>query len=169
MSIYWTAPGDDEDRGIAFKYDLRYSGLPITEGNFEQAKKAEGLPTPERPGTIQHYTFRDLEPGYTYYFAVKTGDEVENWSDISNVYIQQVSVDTCEGIAGNVDCSPDGKINISDLVALTKYLFSQDNPDCPCISEANIDSDQSGSVDISDLTALLRYLFKGGDEPGQCQ
>src|SRR4029077_6093796 len=36
-------------------------------------------------GTVQSVTVTGLQPSTTYYFAIKTGDEVPNWAGISNV------------------------------------------------------------------------------------
>src|SRR5262249_9500968 len=42
-------------------------------------------PNPSAPGTTEHVTVTGLQANTTYYFAVKTADEVPNWSGLSNV------------------------------------------------------------------------------------
>jgi hypothetical protein len=85
VTLSWTAPGDDENLGTAKNYDLRYSKNPIVgNADFENATKVSSPPLPEIAGTGQTFTVENLESKETYYFAIKTSDEVENWSEISN-------------------------------------------------------------------------------------
>jgi phosphodiesterase/alkaline phosphatase D-like protein len=85
VSLTWTAPGDDSLSGTASQYDLRYSTSPITATNFASASRFTGTPNPSPAGTKENVTVTGLSAGTTYYFALKTGDEVPNWSGISNV------------------------------------------------------------------------------------
>ncbi|HUV30679.1 MAG TPA: hypothetical protein VMY05_06305 [Acidobacteriota bacterium] len=59
---------------------------------------------------------------------------------------------------GNVDCSPDGVVDIGDLTALIDFLFISQASLC-CPEEANLNADREVVVDIGDLTALIDYLF----------
>jgi phosphodiesterase/alkaline phosphatase D-like protein len=85
VSLSWTAPGDDSLSGLASQYDLRYSTSAITSNNFASATRFMTTPTPATSGTRQNVIVTGLLPNTTYYFAIKTGDEVPNWSGISNV------------------------------------------------------------------------------------
>jgi phosphodiesterase/alkaline phosphatase D-like protein len=85
VSLTWTAPGDDSLSGNASQYDLRYSTSAITSANFAVATRFMGTPTPATSGTQQSVVVTGLLPNTTYYFAIKTGDEVPNWAGISNV------------------------------------------------------------------------------------
>ncbi len=85
MTVSWTAPGDDGSTGTATSYDLRYSTSAITSDNFSSATQVSGEPTPLVTGTSQSMTVTGLSPSTTYYFAIKTADEVPNWSLISNI------------------------------------------------------------------------------------
>lgn len=85
QTLKWTAPGDDGVTGRATRYDLRYSLLPITPNTFASAAAAAGLPTPASPGTQQQVTISGLDATASYYFAMKTVDDVGNWSAMSNV------------------------------------------------------------------------------------
>ena len=85
ITLTWTAPGDDANLKTAASYDIRYSTSLITAANFSSASQASGEPTPLTPGTSQSLTISGLITGYTYYFAIKTADEIPNVSDISNV------------------------------------------------------------------------------------
>jgi hypothetical protein len=85
VSLTWTAPGDDSLSGTAAQYDLRYSTAAITAANFTGATRFMGTPAPAPSGTKQAVIVTGLQPNTTYYFAIKTADEVPNWSGISNV------------------------------------------------------------------------------------
>lgn len=85
VSLAWTTPGDDSLTGTAAQFDLRYSTATITAANFATATRWTGTPTPAVPGTQQTTTVTGLLPSTTYFFAIKTADEVPNWAGISNV------------------------------------------------------------------------------------
>ena len=85
INLTWTAPGDDGNSGTASQYDIRYSTSNITETNWGDATQCTGEPTPKSAGNSESFVVTGLNPNTTYYFAVKTADEVPNWSLISNV------------------------------------------------------------------------------------
>jgi chitodextrinase len=85
VQLSWTAPGDDSLTGTASQFDLRYSTAAITAGNFGSATRWNGTPVPGPSGTRQSTTVTGLLPNTTYWFAIKTGDDVPNWSGLSNV------------------------------------------------------------------------------------
>jgi phosphodiesterase/alkaline phosphatase D-like protein len=84
-TLSWTTPGDDSLLGTASQFDLRYSTSPITASSFASALRWGSMPAPAASGTRQSVTVTGLAPGTTYYFAIKTADEVPNWAAISNV------------------------------------------------------------------------------------
>lgn len=92
ITLHWTTPGDDGMSGTAAEFDLRYSTSPITAGNFASAARWTSVPAPAAPGTRQNATITGLQPSTTYYFAIKTADEVPNWSGLSNVF-QRTTLD----------------------------------------------------------------------------
>ena len=86
VTLGWTSAGDDTNLGTASAYDIRYmANLPITSGNFNNAVRCFGVPTPQAAGNSESYTVNNLANGTTYYFAIKVGDEIPNWSIISNI------------------------------------------------------------------------------------
>jgi hypothetical protein len=85
ITLTWTAPGDDNNTGTAAVYDLRYSTSDITEDNWSSATQATGEPSPSAAGSSETKTVSGLSADTTYYFALKTSDEVPNESDLSNV------------------------------------------------------------------------------------
>ncbi len=85
ITLAWTAPGDDGNTGIATSYDIRYSTSNITSGNWASATQVSGEPAPGSSGSNESFTVTGLSSDTTYYFAIKTNDEVPNQSDLSNV------------------------------------------------------------------------------------
>lgn len=86
VQLTWTAPGDDGNVGMAELYDLRHSTSPINAGNFASATPAFPAPLPQPAGTPQVHVVLGLTPGVLHYFAIRTRDNANNWSGISNVY-----------------------------------------------------------------------------------
>jgi len=110
--LTWTSPGNDANIGTATRYDIRYSASNITESNWANATQFAGEPLPQLAGTSQSYTVVGLTPNTTYYFALKTSDEVPNISALSNVvsattiaYILSNSGDV-EGVPLAIDTTP---------------------------------------------------------------
>jgi len=92
VTLRWTAPGDDGALGRATAYDLRYSTSPITAVNFPQATQVSGEPAPAVAGSAESFTVSGLNNGVTYYFAIKTRDDVGNWSTVSNTAVRAATV-----------------------------------------------------------------------------
>jgi len=67
-------------------------------------------------------------------------------------------------VCGNIDDSPEGFVDISDLTVFIDYLFiSLQTP--ANLGAANMDGSPNGTIDISDLTYMIAYLFIGGPAP----
>jgi hypothetical protein len=94
LTLSWTAPGDDGSVGTASQYDLRYSTSTITDANWSSATQVSGEPTPKVAGSAESFQVTGLTPLVTYYFAIKTADEVPNWSALSNVAYGTTSNET---------------------------------------------------------------------------
>ena len=91
LLLRWTAPGDDLLTGQATGYDIRY-----TIGSI--ASKWDSAPTiafpsrsPSPAGSADSVLVPDLQPG-TWQIAMKSADEVPNWSALSNVVTVTVAV-----------------------------------------------------------------------------
>lgn len=94
--IQWTAPGRDGNTGTASKYEIRYSTEEITEDNFEQAQRVDNVPFPAEAGETQQVEISMLEGNTQYYFAIKTGNEIPNYSVISNIASCKTDADVTE-------------------------------------------------------------------------
>ena len=85
VNLSWTAPGNDGNSGTAATYIIKYSTSAITtDAQFDAALDIAGEPAPLIAGTSQSMTVSGLTAGQTYYFAMKTQDEVPNISALSN-------------------------------------------------------------------------------------
>lgn len=85
IDLTWTAPGDDDGTGTATSYDIRYSTSLIDSSNWASATQLSGEPTPGVASSTETVTVSSLGSEITYYFALKTSDEVPNESGLSNV------------------------------------------------------------------------------------
>jgi hypothetical protein len=86
-TIQWTSPGDDSLSGTAAQYDVRVSTAPIDLSNFSVATLVVGAPAPQPAGTAQTMTINGLSPSTQYWCAIRSADEVGNWSGLSNVIV----------------------------------------------------------------------------------
>ncbi len=85
ITLTWTAPGDDGNTGTATTYDIRYSASMIDDNNWDSATQVDNEPAPSIANTPEYMTVDGLADGTTYYFAMKTSDEVPLTSGLSNV------------------------------------------------------------------------------------
>ncbi len=103
IDLSWNAPGDDNyDPGTwAEAYDIRYSTIAaespaISDALFNAASSVDPafctIPTPSVQGTTETLTLSGLLEGVTYYFAMKSRDEIPNWSALSNEATAQAQI-----------------------------------------------------------------------------
>ena len=85
VTLAWTAPGDNLLSGTAYEFDLRYSTDSTVLAGWTAATEATGEPAPSVAGTLETTTVSGLTTNTKYYFAVKTRDNSDNWSEISNI------------------------------------------------------------------------------------
>jgi hypothetical protein len=85
LILEWTTPGDDENEGTASAYDIRYATFPINESNWNLAIKANVSITPSSAGSKERVLITNLSNSTMYYFGIKTRDESDNWSGLSNI------------------------------------------------------------------------------------
>jgi hypothetical protein len=159
LALRWTAPGDDGKIGTAKQYDIRYSTSPITESNWVSAIQVTGEPTPLAAGTQQRIILTGLNPGINYYVAMKTADEIPNWSTLSNVLRKATCTGDCVGTTGNVNGSTDDRVDLADLSLLHQYLLSVTISEAICLENANCNGSLDGVVDLADLSTMLGYLI----------
>ena len=97
-TLLWTAPGDDGTVGRASAYSLRYRAAAITGTDtlswWNLAASVTNMPLPAVAGLTDSVVVRGLDPTKTYYFILRTADEVPNWSGYSNVAVKLPRADT---------------------------------------------------------------------------
>ncbi|WP_135550227.1 fibronectin type III domain-containing protein [Paenibacillus cymbidii] len=125
VELSWTAPGDDGNIRTASEYDVRYSTSPISEANWSSATPVVGEPTPTVAGTKMKFTVLGLTKGATYYFAMKTRDNANHESPLSNVI--QVVMESTVNVALGKAASTNGTItNGLPISVITDGLKARD-------------------------------------------
>lgn len=83
--LTWSARGDDGELGTASKYEIRYSSFGVlTSSNWQEGIRVENDIVPGPPGTRESFVVDVPTPERNTSFAVMVGDEVTNWSTVSN-------------------------------------------------------------------------------------
>jgi|GEM_PF-1277318 len=85
VTLAWTASGDDGNTGTAYQYEIRYASDSALVAGWTGATAAAGAAAPQAAGATETSEVTGLQTDTTYYFAVKSRDESDNWSEISNV------------------------------------------------------------------------------------
>ena len=86
VTFVWTVPGEEGVTGQPARYDIRYATSTLTEANWDTATQVQGEPVPGDFGDAQSFTLTGLNPGTTYYIAIKTTNETGSaTSSLSNV------------------------------------------------------------------------------------
>ena len=88
-NISFSASGDDFFKEQASKYEIRYSEELFTQETFQKAKVSAEVPKPENPGKKQLWQLRELEPGVKYYIGLRSFDEKDNPSNLSNIALAE--------------------------------------------------------------------------------
>lgn len=84
LDLAWTAPGDDPTIGACSAYLIRYSTVEaVTEINWSTVTVYANNISPRSAGQTETASITGLVAGTTYWFAVKTLDEVPFTSSIS--------------------------------------------------------------------------------------
>lgn len=156
VRLVWSAPGDDGLRGTAQAYDIRYSTDIITPTTWSQAQQIKDQPVPLPAGTIQSLFVDNLEPGRTYFFAMKAVDDAGNWSPLSGNYAAEAEGFICG------DINADGRVNVSDELYLINFAFRFGPPPQPM---AAADTNGDGFVDMGDIRYLVAYVHLMGAPP----
>jgi len=126
VTLTWTAPGEDYYSGTAYLYEIRYSGVRSDLESWSGGVVVSSVPHPDTAGTIQTKVVTGLTEDSTYYFAVRTQDNSENWSGVSNIAWGRPYSDaaviftdpTLESVMRTALGIPSGDINRSDLLTL---------------------------------------------------
>jgi hypothetical protein len=101
VTLAWTAPGDDDMRGTATAYDLRYAERPIeSPSDFARATPVNASPRPDTAGTAQRITLTDVPRGTPLYFGLATVDNVGNTSPVAHTTRNATLIDAIQQVEG---------------------------------------------------------------------
>jgi len=166
-TVSWTAPGEDFYEGTAYEYELRYSTEYDSVSEWSGGQIVSGVPDPDTSGTTQSVVVSELVDGTTYYFAIRTQDNSENWSNVSNVawglpYSDQIvtfSDPALEAAVRDAIDVPSGSIYKSDLASLdtlvANYLGISDLTGLEhCIALVNLNLGHNDLSNIDQLSIL---------------
>jgi len=145
--LAWTAPGDDGNVGTATTYSVRYSTTgPLTDSNFLTGT-AVPVPAPHPAGSKETLNVTGLAQGTTYWFGLRTADEVPNWSPVStnaNVTTKSTQVSVVSPAAGAI---------LPTASVLLKWSVSS-----PAPNSTQVQIDNGPWIDAGTGTS---YLFTG--------
>ncbi len=83
--LVWTATGDDFYSGTASRYEIRYSIRPIeNETQWNSAVPIPNSMAPKPSGEAESFVVTGLY-NQNFFFAMKVADELDNWSELSNL------------------------------------------------------------------------------------
>ena len=150
IDLDWTAPGDNGGVDQVSLYDIRYSLTDVlTDADFNNASSVTNSPAPMLPGEFETFTITGLDSDTEYFFAIKSGDAVNNWSDLSN----SSSDTTLDGIA-------DPWINYGDVVLNELMWMGSSSSTADEYLELRNLTDQD--IDLSDWV-IEGAALSGGD------
>lgn len=151
VDLTWTAPGDDGNTGTATTYDVRYQlaslGPLDTEAEWDAASQATGEPDPQPAGSTENFTVTGLTPGTAYYFALKTADEVPNWSGLSN---------SDSATAAEV---PETPMFVESIAMRTKAA----GPNVTAYAKPHVVEDVAGTPDLAGVTVYGHWYGATSD------
>ena len=71
------------------------------------------------------------------------------------------------GFTGNIDCDPEGKRDLSDIMRLIDRAFFSKEPLC-CPAEGNVDGDLQHKVNLADIFRLIDHIYLSKAETSHC-
>jgi len=159
VNASWTAPADDgysASSGAASQYKLAFSPDPITPLNFGSAAQITLPAGSAAPGSAETASFSIGGIGRVY-VALKTADEIPNWSALSNVVSAEPTPDLLRSLlpgdeeTASSEFATEFSCSADEGVTVTKIAFS-DRPDFPSPAARNAD----GSI-----SSTRRYSLAG--------
>ncbi|MCB4792090.1 MAG: carboxypeptidase regulatory-like domain-containing protein [Elusimicrobia bacterium] len=92
--LTWSSPGDDNWTGVlscGSQFRIQYSTLSTVGWSYKSAQISVSVSS-GLPNSSTSYTVQGLEQGKEYYFRNWYCDEVQNWSEASNVVVSKAQV-----------------------------------------------------------------------------
>lgn len=104
VTLRWSAPSSEGAPAVS--YDVRYSTGGLNSEVWDSATVLASPPAPAAPGVLQTLTVSALPLGQTYFFGLKSRDQVGNESPLSNI------ADVYLGSQLDMRNSPDGTYGV---------------------------------------------------------
>ena len=136
ITLGWTAPGDDDYEGQAASYDLRHATVRLHSGTFLSGTPIQ-MTAPQSAGSAESIEVTGLLPQTTYFFALRSIDDSEQSSVLSNIL--QVTT-------GNLD-DTEPPSAVADLWAYVEELQGTDIG----VAEVQSNGDYPGDWDVTNL------------------
>jgi DNA-binding beta-propeller fold protein YncE len=137
IDLSWPSAGDDGPfNALTGNYRVQYATYTATWSTGSTPTDATTLTiatTSVTPGVVQSTTIAGLTSGMTYYFALFTGDEVPNWSDVSNT----------------ASAMPPHSVTLAEAVGQAGWMGRGDTQ--RILGTAQVVSDSSSGVTISSV------------------
>ncbi len=125
ISLSWQAPGDDDTQGqlplgaYLIRYDTRtlseFGGDATNWWNNASNSYIDFGWQPKLPGEDEEKVIDSLANGVTYYFGIRSKDDADKWSDISNIawaMTKEMILDPITDLIATTDDSVDGGIQL---------------------------------------------------------
>ncbi len=140
VRLRWQDTADNEDQFVVERQTVGEAGL--TEIATLGANAVE-------------YLDETVQPGGTYAYQVKA-ENAFGVSTPSGLAVVSAPAAAAGFIRGDVD--QDGRVNITDAIAIIEYLFTDPQRHLPCLDAADVND--SGRLNISDPIFILNFLFQ---------
>jgi len=171
VSLTWTAPSDPGKALVVSAYDLRYATTTITDATWDGASQAAEEPTPGASGAPETFTVEGLDLGTSYSFAIKSIDDENAASGLSNVVSATTDSidDRLIAYYPLVDDSAD-VTGMNDPMSLLNTPFQNGGIYCNGVSVSGSDPNPSNaetptidSLDFGGFTIRVRFQPEWAD------
>lgn len=72
------------------------------------------------------------------------------------------------GFTGNINCDPDGRRNLRDVIWLVARVYLGKTELC-CEANGNVNGDVDGKIDLADIISLIDHIYLSKTETTACQ
>ncbi|HKK20942.1 MAG TPA: leucine-rich repeat domain-containing protein [candidate division Zixibacteria bacterium] len=168
VTLTWSAPGEDFFEGTAFRYEIRYSKNESDILSWSGGQTVSSPPDPDTAGTVQSVVVSGLAEDTLYYFGLRTQDNSDNWSTVSNItwgrpyqdVVVTFSDAALEGAIRDAVAKPTGDIYKSELSALDSLIAEDEGiSDLAgieyCINLSKLNLTDNNVSDIAPLAQLV--------------
>ena len=162
VTLEWTATGDDNRRGSASSYELRYASSPIeTATDFSNATPVTGLPQPAEASATETFRLDDsngLERSASYYFALRATDNAGNTSPRASTERKAVLADDITVTQGTAAASQEIRFVVKETQNVRVVLYDLLGRQVAVLFDREV---QEGFERVARVDATRRGLSSG--------